>query len=437
LIRPVSTREHLEAALRARPDDSTLLVYADLLQAQGDPRGELIALDLRPPDQSTNGIERRRGQLLAAWLGDDVDVQFDTGAQLWHTGELEATYATFDCGFIDLFVDDRADDAMLAQLLHGPASSYLRRVSLSGPTELLTVMLSHLVTKPRPWLQHLAISRPHVSSMLVGPELGEKLALATPNLEVLDLLGPNLLDRFAHPNVRELGITGCASIDLVDGAPLSALHAIDFAFDGDRPTPRGLFASSRVPALRRLCFAREEPGRRAFESLGSLGVAAQLAQLEIPSIRSPRDHALVQAAIERMPMLRELAIARAYATFGERVEDFRHPWARVKLPPISPWPPRETLDRLLVIDGFSADLGELVEILEEQYEELPEPHRATWYRFWTTVDSLQGEQAFNASDLASALGALVLPPHVAALGDHLRVRIAQRRQNFFAMMSWL
>ncbi|MDQ3341458.1 MAG: TIGR02996 domain-containing protein [Myxococcota bacterium] len=432
----MSTREDLEAALRARPDDSTLLVYADLLQAQGDPRGELIALDLRPPEQSTNGLETRRGQLLAAWLGDDVDVQFDAGAQLWHAGELDATYATFDCGFIDVFVDDQGDDAMLAQLLHGPAGDHLRRVSLSGSTELLSVMLSHLAVKPRPWLQHLALSRPHSSSMLVDPGLGEKLTVATPHLEVLDLLGINLFDRFAHPNVRELGITGFESIDLVGGAPFAALHAIDFAFDGDRPTPRGLFAPSRVPALRRLCCTREEPGRRLFEELGSLAVAAQITQLEISSIRSPRDHALVQAGIDRMPMLRELSIARAYAMYG-RVEEFRHPWARVKVAPPSPWPPREALDQLLVIDGFSADLAELVDVLEEQYEDLPEPHRSTWYRFWTTIDSLQGEQAFNAADLESALGALVLPPHVAALRDHLRARITQRRQNFFAIMSWL
>jgi uncharacterized protein (TIGR02996 family) len=430
----VSTRDELEAALLARPDDTTLLVYADLLQAQGDPRGELIALDLRPPDQSTTGIERRRGQLLAAWLGDEIDVQFDAGAQLWHAGELDATYATFDCGFVDLFVDDRGNDAMLAQLLHGAAGTYLRRVSLSGSTELLSVMLSHLAAKPRPWLQHLALSRPQGSSLLVGSSLGDKLAAATPHLEVLDLLGRRLFDRWAHPNVRELGITGSDSIDLVDGAPLPTLHAIDFAFDGERPVPPGLFSPRCVPALRRVCFAREEPGRRVFEALGTIEVAAQLTHLEIPSIRTTRDHELVQAAIDRMPMLREVTIARVYSMF--RVAELRHPYARVTLPPASPWPPREMLRQPLLIDGFSTDLAELVEALEVQYDDLPEPHRGTWYRFWTIVDGLQNEQAFNAGDLAGALGALELPLRLGLLRDHLHARVAALRQNFFVALSW-
>src|SRR5205809_526335 len=82
-----ASREELEASLRGRPDDATLAVYADVLQAQGDPRGELIALELTPPQMSTNGIEVRRGQLLAKWLGDDVDLQFDREQQLWYAGD--------------------------------------------------------------------------------------------------------------------------------------------------------------------------------------------------------------------------------------------------------------------------------------------------------------------------------------------------------------
>ena len=258
---------------------------------------------------------------------------------------------------------------------------------------------------------------------------------------MLDLLGHHLLDRFTHPHLRELGITGCESIDLAAGAPLPSLRSLDFAFDADRPTPRGLFAPERVPALRRLCFSREEPGAtQLFAALGTLGVAAQLTQLVLPSIRSPRDHALVQAGIDRMPMLREVEIVRAYACLGP-IGELRHTWARVKVPPPCPWPPREMLDRLLAIDGVSTDLASLVEVLEAQYDDLPEELRGIWYRFWTIVDNLEdnyaAEQAFSAGALSSALDALALPPHLAWLRDHLRERLAQRRQGFFATLRWI
>jgi len=439
----MSTRDELEAALRARPDDHTLLVYADLLQAQGDPRGELIALDLRLPGMSMQGIEKRRGQLLRSWLGDDFELSWEPEQQLWYAGELASTYATFDCGFVDLFVTDEdfTADLVVPKLLDAPAGEYLRRLSLSGPTAMLEPLLEALVARPRPWLQHLALSRPNESTLLVGAALGGKLAAATPNLEVLDLLGRNLLDRFTHPHLRELGITGCESIDLGDGAPLPALRSIDFAFDAERPPPRRIFNPERVPALRRLCCSREEPGAtQLFPALGMLGVAAQLTHLVLPSIRSPRDHTLVQAGIDRMPMLRELEISRAYACHGP-IGELRHAWARVKVPPPYPWPPRETLGRLLAIDGFPAYLAAFVEVLEAQYDDLPEELRAIWYRFWTIIDNLEdnyaAEQAFSAGDLSSALGALALPPHLQALRDHLRERIAQRRQGFFATLRWI
>lgn len=433
-------RDDLEAALHARPDDTTLLVYADLLQAEGDPRGELIALDLRSSAMSMQSVENRRGQLLRSWLGDEIEVRWDAAAQLWYAGELGVAHATFDCGFVDVVVDDEIDDAMLAHLLHGPAGDYLRRVSMSGPTELLEVLLAHLVSKRRPWLQQLAVSRPYASSTLVSPALASKLVAATPHLEVLDLLGRDLFDRFTHPTLRELAITGCRSIDLLDGPALPALHTIDFAFDATELTPRQWFKPERVPALRRLCFPRAEPGgAQLFETLGTINVADQLTHLVLPSIRSVRDHALVQAAIDRMPMLREISIARTYACHGPFGE-LRHTWARVKVPPAYPWPPSETFERLLAIDGYSTYLGAIVDTLEAQYDELPDELRDIWSRFWSVVDSLgasYAEQAFNAGDLARALGPLQLPPSLSALHDHLQNRLAQRPRGFHASLRWI
>src|SRR5258705_9254400 len=66
----------LEAQLegpRDRWDRGTLAVYADVLQAHGDPRGELIAIDLAiEANGPTPQLDVRRRQLLFAWLGDNV-----------------------------------------------------------------------------------------------------------------------------------------------------------------------------------------------------------------------------------------------------------------------------------------------------------------------------------------------------------------------------
>lgn len=433
----MSKREDLEAALRARPDDAALLVYADYLQSEGDPRGELIALDLRPPSMSMQSVEVRRGQLLHTWLGDDIEITFDVEQQLWYAGELDATYATFDMGFLDLHVADEVSaDVEVPRLLSSPAGAYLRRLSLRGPSALLEPLLEALAARPRAWLQHLAIARVHESSWLASPALSARLVGATPNLEVLDLLGARLLDGFAHPRIRELGLTGTESIDLVDGPPLAALHTIDFAFDGDRATPRGLFVPARVPALRHLSFTREEPAdTRLFGALGTLGVAAQLTRLVLPAIR-PHHHAHVQAAIDRMPMLRELVIARAYASHG-LLPELRHAWARVKIPMAYPWPPREQIERWLDIDGAAVDPHELVEVLESQYDQLPEHIRAIWYRFGMALDGLRDEQAFIAQDLVTALAALELTPGLASLLDHLQARLRVRPTGFHAIMHWL
>jgi uncharacterized protein (TIGR02996 family) len=77
-----STRENeqeLLARIRANPDDDQArLVYADVLTARGDPRGEFIVLQYLSPDERTRSHETREHQLVRAhwkdWLGPLADV---------------------------------------------------------------------------------------------------------------------------------------------------------------------------------------------------------------------------------------------------------------------------------------------------------------------------------------------------------------------------
>lgn len=409
--RRVSSRDDLEAALRARPDDATLAVYADLLQAQGEPRGELIALDVR-------GVRdyKRRGQLLTAWLGDEVALAWDSERDLWYAGDLDGTHATFECGFLELrVVEADYPPLFVARLIDSAAGRYLRRLHLTGSLALL----AHVALVERPWLQHLAIERPSHLCDRIPTDVATQLVTATPNLEVLDLAGRDLLGDFVHPSVRELGLVGADALGLVDGPPWSAVHAIDFAFAGERRVPRGLFSPSRFPALRRVSFERAEPGGvRLFEELGSLAVRAQLTHLVLPSVRTREDAALVQAAIDQMPQLRELVIARDYAQFSTVYRELRHPRAHVQWPPAAPWPPRERfVGRMLLIDGTPIDPVELVDVLETARVDDP-----FWHRFWGAAHAVVygGEHTLVAADLVAALDALELADDLRDLREQLR-----------------
>ena len=122
--------------------------------------------------------------------------------------------------------------------------------------------------------------------------------------------------------------------------------------DGDRPTPRGLFAPARVPAVRRLHLARETATTEIYGLLGTIAIAPQLTHVVVPSLPSRRDVDLVQAAIDRMPLLREVTVARAYTCFDHLRPELAHPYARIRMPESWPWrPPDRYRYEPLRIDG--------------------------------------------------------------------------------------
>lgn len=74
---PADTPERLLAAIYADPgDDESRLVYADLLQTNGDPHGEFIALQMMPPerldDDAIERVRRLQHRHATEWLGPDL-----------------------------------------------------------------------------------------------------------------------------------------------------------------------------------------------------------------------------------------------------------------------------------------------------------------------------------------------------------------------------
>src|SRR5687768_8288176 len=81
----MATHGELEARILADPDDAdAYLVYADWLQARGDPRGELITVQQRlaasPGDRSLLARERELvGELMPMEKGSGVELEWRLG----------------------------------------------------------------------------------------------------------------------------------------------------------------------------------------------------------------------------------------------------------------------------------------------------------------------------------------------------------------------
>src|SRR5450755_4371951 len=132
--------EELEAAVRVAWDREAIAIYADHLQAIGDPRGELVAIDLRIDEGKVDAaITARREQLIAEWFG----------------AELPPGIVHY--GFVDVRATGMRSDSQLAVALRGPGAKYVRSVELAGPHPELVPALEQLVAEPRPWLTRLVV----------------------------------------------------------------------------------------------------------------------------------------------------------------------------------------------------------------------------------------------------------------------------------------
>jgi uncharacterized protein (TIGR02996 family) len=123
----VATNADLEAAIEQNPDDEhAYLVYADWLQTQDDPRGELIALQaaqLRDP--SDKKIATRITELLArhdeALLGE-LGGEMDVG---WHLGFVRTTRLAPD-------KDPTKPVEALRALLAHPSGRFVQSISFAS-----------------------------------------------------------------------------------------------------------------------------------------------------------------------------------------------------------------------------------------------------------------------------------------------------------------
>ncbi len=332
----------LEAAVLAAWDREAIAVYADHLQAIGDPRGELVAIDLRIDDSATAELLARRAELIAQWFGDDVPP------------------GIVRYGFVDADATGTGPGSQLARVLRGPGAAFVRSVALAGTTEDNRAALEQLASEPRPWLTTLVIRQwDEQDAFTLGNEETKKLFGRLPELRTLELEGRRILGNAAHPSVRRLTITGYDALaSLADPAKRwPRVEAIDFAFHcqyarqhTDPPISfiSRLIAPACVPALAALDLSRDEPGHLAPRHLGGEVVISafaarfsghdRLAQLHLPSLRTEPAVASVERTLSTLPALREVAI------WGPNQRLPAHPTARIH--EVAPPPPPNQPKRL-------------------------------------------------------------------------------------------
>lgn len=257
----------LETQIIEEPNDAgRCLVYADWLQGQGHPRGELGVLQAsraaRPGDAALAKAEHKLFESHPALAPARV---VEAAKRTKKTGESDAdrTTVTWENGFIVGARIARATDKLpytvrelVAELLSHPAGRFLRelRVGSLGPdVHDYAPVIDEIIRGCPSTLRTLAlVDLPPGTAELVFANLADVTPLleATPLLEELRLAGNHVVLRALElPKLRRLAIATSDEAVLLTlaNATLPALESLQLA-SGDAPMPPAALAKVLSPA---------------------------------------------------------------------------------------------------------------------------------------------------------------------------------------------
>jgi hypothetical protein len=189
-------KAELEALLATAWTRETFATYADALQAEADPRGEWIALELAMlRDGVTPAIQQQRDKLMRRL-------------------KLEAFYASrFSFGFADdlrlVFHRDAAQSvAKVRAFFAGPIGGYVRRVELRAAPKHVIAMVEAMASGPRPWLYQLSLDAgEEFRSPAIPNELMRRLVAQCPRLESIELWHASALQMFGNLDAPAISLT--------------------------------------------------------------------------------------------------------------------------------------------------------------------------------------------------------------------------------------
>ena len=302
----------LEAQIDAAPDDDALYaVYGDLLARRGDPRGELIALQLAAQAQTGKAADKLRA-LATKYLATHA-------AALLGPLAADASALTWRAGFIRRFAlppaPGRSPVPSIERLLRHPSGRFLVELGATvddpAAAELLLRVLAQgapgslrdlaLVARAELDIAALLAAVPRLARLsLTGLalDLGEPGALALPALQRLALVAATLT-------------TAC--VLAVARAPWPQLERLELRFGSHAADPatfadvRQLLARTDLPALTHLKLRNVPFAGAIVRELVYLPLTRQLHVLDLShGSMSPADAAVVLANPAAFAHLREL-----------------------------------------------------------------------------------------------------------------------------------
>lgn len=193
----------LEEAIARDPESvDGYLVYADWLQGEGDPRGELIYLDYEllqnPWGERAHQIRRQHRDLVDRYrrelLGSLHYVDESTMHLRWHLGFVTAVRPA------RVFSSQKRGIEILRAALGSPATVFLQEliippIQVSEDHSIVQPLLDVLCEKPRPTLRRLTLGAfAAVRELRFWPSIGEisRLCEVAPHLQELVLTGDEI-----------------------------------------------------------------------------------------------------------------------------------------------------------------------------------------------------------------------------------------------------
>lgn len=304
----------LEATLTANPDDlDTHLVYADWLQSQGSPRGELIRLDhaietaedaedVDRLEQARWELMQRHAELAPPRLSEMVLREIPEGQpSRSYPGDWELCQLVWRWGFANrVQIAGRgaphSATTLIEEILTHPSGRFLQELAIGeiGPTtgfplavDALSLFGSRSVRK-----LHVANARPMDLARLPLENVSGLFA-AFPKLRSLTLQGSRMqLGEVAHPEIRELRLISCAltrnNIASVTAAKLPKLDTLslyignsDYGCDVLLDDLEPILSGSVFPGLRHLGLMNTELSDQIVAALVRAPVLETLETLDL------------------------------------------------------------------------------------------------------------------------------------------------------------
>ncbi|MGC4116130.1 MAG: TIGR02996 domain-containing protein [Myxococcales bacterium] len=296
----IASHPELEAAIAENPDDlARWQVYADFLQERGDPRGELVALEIKAASgdlEAAAAAGRLFGKHEDLFAGPmaDYDEQLTLG---WKMGFVESarmglTYEDHESGIsgVDL----------VRTLLTHPSALFLRSLTLGtfnfeGDNDY-SQMLEALFERPRPALRSVFVGDTQPDEQEISwTRAGDlsRLSEVARNLKKLKVrAGSMTLGALDLPKLEELvletGGLSKASFQAVSDAHWPSLERLELWFGSDNYGAEcraedlaDLLGGVRLPKLKKLGLRNAEFTDALMPALASSKLLAQVEELDL------------------------------------------------------------------------------------------------------------------------------------------------------------